>query len=126
MPAMIVLISDGARTVGRSQVAAAEAAKDQGVPVYTVALGTDPGRSPAAARPCRCRSRSSNCRRSPTSRGQGLHRPSPDDLVSAYQDVEGGLVYGRAGDATSQYIGYLVILSLLSTGAGLFVASRWP
>ncbi len=38
--AFVVMLSDGKRTVGRSQIVAAEAAKAQGIPIYTVAIGT--------------------------------------------------------------------------------------
>jgi Ca-activated chloride channel family protein len=42
-PAVIVLMSDGETTVGRSNDEAAAAASTQGRPVYTVAVGTDGG-----------------------------------------------------------------------------------
>ena len=42
-PAAMVLISDGASTRGVDPVAAAQAAKKAGIPVYTVALGTAQG-----------------------------------------------------------------------------------
>ena len=55
--ARIVVLSDGATTVGIPPSVAAQDAKEAGVPVYTVALGTD-GRHPLqrparAARPGR-------------------------------------------------------------------------
>ena len=42
-PAAIVLLSDGARTDGADPMASAERAKRLGIPIYTVALGTDAG-----------------------------------------------------------------------------------
>ncbi|MBA2716401.1 MAG: VWA domain-containing protein [Propionibacteriales bacterium] len=128
LPAMIVLISDGARTVGRSQVSAANAAKDEGVPVYTVALGTESGtitnQGETVAVPVEIEQLQQIA---DISGGKAYVAESPDDLLNAYEDVDGRLVYSyERQDATSQYMGYLVLLSLLSTAAGLFVASRWP
>jgi Ca-activated chloride channel family protein len=40
-PKAVVLLSDGKTTVGRDPVPVAQAAKRLGVPIYTVALGTD-------------------------------------------------------------------------------------
>jgi Ca-activated chloride channel family protein len=39
----VILLADGANTVGRSLTDAAQAAKDQNVPVYTIAYGTPDG-----------------------------------------------------------------------------------
>jgi Ca-activated chloride channel family protein len=45
-PAAIVLLSDGESTKGRDPIAVAQAAKKAGIPVYTVALGTENGTIP--------------------------------------------------------------------------------
>ena len=47
--------------------------------------------------------------------------------MKAYSSVDSQMRYvEERGDATSEYMGYLVLLALLSTGAGLLVAARWP
>ena len=128
LPAMIVLISDGHRTTGRSQVAAAQAAEAQGVPIYTVALGTEEGTITTNGEIVPVPVEIDQLQQiADISGGKAYVAQSPDDLLSAYEDVDGRLVYSKERqDATSQYTGYLVALTLLSTAAGLFVASRWP
>ena len=48
-PAAVVLLSDGKSTHGRDPLPVAERARELGVPVYTVALGTDAGTLPGGA-----------------------------------------------------------------------------
>lgn len=127
-PAMVLLISDGKRTVGRSQVTAAEAAKRQGVPVDTVALGTPGGIIEAEGQvvsvPVEVGELAQVAR---ISGGKAYVAGSLPSLAHAYRQVSGGLAYTTEwGDLTSQYIGWLVLASLLSAAAGLLVASRWP
>jgi Ca-activated chloride channel family protein len=128
LPALIVMISDGARTVGRSQVSAAQAAKAQGVPIYTVALGTAGGTIVTAGQTIPVPVEIGQLQQiAHISGGKSYVASSPKDLVNAYRDVGGRLTYTKMRqDATSEYMGYLVALSLLSTGGGLFIASRWP
>jgi Ca-activated chloride channel homolog len=128
LPAMIVLISDGHRTAGRSQVSAAWAAEAQGVPIYTVALGTEGGIIFNNGQPVSVPVEIDQLQQiADISGGKAYAAQSPDELLSAYEDVDGRLIYTKERqDATSQYMGYLVALALLSTAAGLFVASRWP
>jgi Ca-activated chloride channel homolog len=89
-PAAVVLLSDGATTVGRDPVGVARAAKAAGVPVYTVALGTPDGVVE-------------------TPDGQLLRVPPDPEALRQIADVSGGrtftaedadaldAVYGRLG-----------------------------
>lgn len=127
-PAMVVLISDGKRTVGRSPIAAAEKAKQEGVPIYTVALGTPNGliitQGQAVPVPVEIQQLKDIA---DISGGKAYTAESAKDLKDAYQEVDTTLSYRtEEGDATSSYVPYLVILALVSTGAGLVVATRWP
>lgn len=128
LPAMVVLISDGKRTVGRSQVAAARAAQAQGVPIYTVALGTSGGVINNKGQQIDVPVEVGELRQiAQISGGKAYVAQSPGDLLEAYKDVDGRLTYEtQRTDVTSRYLGWLVLLSLLSTASGLFVASRWP
>ncbi len=128
LPAMILLISDGKRTVGRSQVSAARAAKAQGVPIYTVALGTSGGVIRNQGQEIQVPVEVGQLQQiAEISGGKAYVAESPGGLLEAYQDVDGRLTYDtERTDVTSRYLGWLVLLSLLSTASGLFVASRWP
>lgn len=128
LPALIVMISDGKSTVGRSPDVAAQAAKAQGVPIYTVALGTTGGVIETQGQQIPVPVEIGELRQiAEISGGKAYVASSPSDLLSAYKDVSGTLVYEtERTDVTSRYIGWLVLLSLLSTASGLFVASRWP
>jgi Ca-activated chloride channel homolog len=128
LPALVVLISDGKRTVGRSQKAAAKAAKAQGVPIYTVALGTTAGVIVNQGQTILVPVEIGELRQiAQISGGKSYVATNPSELLSAYRDVHGVLTYQtERTDMTSRYVGWLVLLSMLSTAAGLFVASRWP
>ena len=127
-PAFMVLISDGARTIGRSQVAAAQAAKDARIPIYTVALGTPDATITSGGRTIPVPVEIPQLEEvAKISGGKSYVAETPNDLVKAYSAVDSQIRYvEERGDATSEYMGYLVLLALLSTGAGLLVAARWP
>jgi Ca-activated chloride channel family protein len=77
-PAAILLLSDGASTRGRDPTAAAQAARQVGVAVYTVALGTEQGTITVPRR-----NGGTQIRRVP---------PDPDSLAQIAQ-VSGGKAY---------------------------------
>ena len=127
-PALIVMLSDGFRTAGRNQNDAARQAKSQGVPVYTVAVGTVSGIVTADGQTVNVPVKTDELQEiSRISGGQAFVASTPDDLLKAYKAVGTQLVYrSERRDATSDYLPYLLLLSLLTTVSGLFVASRWP
>jgi Ca-activated chloride channel family protein len=122
------MLSDGYRTAGRNQNDAARAAKAQGVPVYTVAVGTPEGIVTAHGQTVSVPVKSDELREvSRISGGKAYSASTPNDLLNAYKAVGNQLVYTtQRHDATSDYIPYLLLLVLLSTASGLFVATRWP
>jgi len=127
-PAFVVLLSDGARTVGRSQADAAREAGSQNVPVYTVALGTPQGVIETDGGVVNVPVEIEELQEvADLSGGQAFVAGTPADLLSAYEAVSGDLVYAtERRDATSDYIPLLLLTLFVSTVAGLFVASRWP
>ncbi len=127
-PALIVLLSDGNRTVGRSQDDAARAAKAMNVPVYTVALGTSQGQIVSSGQIVSVPVEIGQLEEvAKISGGQAFVASTPKDLLKAYHAVNGQLIYRtERRDATSDYVPYLLILLVLSTASGLVVASRWP
>lgn len=127
-PARIVLLSDGKRTVGRSGLEAAQAAKEKGVPVFTVALGTPNGIIVSQGETVPVPVEVGQLQEiADASGGEAYVAGDADTLSAVYEDLGSslGFTYGRQ-DVTSKYVGYLVLLSLLSSVGGLFIASRWP
>ena len=126
---MVVLLSDGENTVGRSNDEAAAAAAAQGRPVYTVAVGTDGGRS-------RC----------PTGASQPVpvNRPALADLAdqtgarsfTAYSSDELRQVYEDLGrtlteepvqkDVSGWFVGGAMVLLALAALGSLLWFARLP
>jgi Ca-activated chloride channel homolog len=128
VPALIVMLSDGYRTSGRNQNDAARAAKARGVRIYTVAVGTPRGVVSAEGDTVSVPVKTEELREvSQISGGKSYIASTPNDLLNAYHAVGNQIVYTtERRDATSTYLPYVLVLLFLSTGAGLFVASRWP
>ena len=130
--ASILLLSDGAQTRGLlSPGQGAQRAQTAGIPVYTIALGTDEGTIWPAARgrssssPCRPtarrsrRSRSTRAPRRSTPRAltpsKGLQRPR----------LEGGAA-GRPREVTAAFVGAGALLLAGAIGAAFAGAPRLP
>jgi Ca-activated chloride channel family protein len=129
-PGVIVLLGDGAQTVGRSDLQAARDAKEMDVPIYTVSLGTEDATIISEGQEIPVPAAVDELRQiAELSGGEAYVAESPEELLDAYRSLTQLVAYEERTerrDATSDYVGYLVILALVSTAAGLFVATRWP
>lgn len=127
---VIVLLGDGAQTVGRSDYEAARVAKEMDVPIYTVSLGTEDATITSEGQEIPVPAAVDELRQiAELSGGEAYVAESPEELLNAYRSLTELVAYEERRerrDATSDYVGYLVVLALVSTASGLFVATRWP
>jgi Ca-activated chloride channel family protein len=128
VPARIVLLSDGKTQVGRSSAEAAQGAKAQDVPVYTIAYGTADGyievggrREPVPV------DRSELARVSRISGGEAYTATSAGELKEVYRDI--GSSVGKekvAQEVTSRYAGFGLFLAILAAMGMISLGARWP
>jgi Ca-activated chloride channel family protein len=130
-PARIVVMSDGKTTTGRSNDEAAQAAVDAGVPVSTIAFGTDNGTIPSPEEP------DINIpvpvdadalqKIADTTKGKFYNAATEDELKSVYQDIGSSVGYTtEESDASAYYIGGALVLLLITSGLSLAWFSRLP
>lgn len=125
--ATIVLLSDGATTVGLDPATAAEAAVDAGVPVTTIAYGTADGTVeiegeivPVPADPVAMEYIAD------TTGGQFFEAASASELRAVYESIQ-----GRVGFTVEQrevilwFVGFGVIALMLALAAGLLWQARF-
>jgi Ca-activated chloride channel homolog len=126
LPGAVVLLSDGTQTIGRSALDAARDAKLAKVPIYTVSLGTSDGFIDNEGRKIAVPVDRVQLREiAQLSGGKAYDAETPSDLNLAYNDVGQRLItVNERRDVTSRYLGFVVLLGLLSTASGIFVASR--
>lgn len=127
-PARIVLLSDGYTTIGRTATMAAEQAKTQDVPIYTIAYGTtlgtimiDGSRQPVPVD----YNELANAAR--ISGGKSYRAESAGQLKDVYRDI--GSSVGKepvAVDVSNRYVGVAVAFAVLASLGVASLASRWP
>jgi Ca-activated chloride channel homolog len=132
-PAAVLLLSDGFQTAGLLQpLEGAARAKELGIPVYSIALGTDEGvldfgfggeerqiPVPPDRETLRLIARETG--------GKYYDAPSADALQAAYTDL-GSILEGEPGEAeaTFAFLGAAALLALLAGGLGALWFSRLP
>ena len=127
-PARIVLLSDGKTQVGRPSDVAARAARDQKVPIYTIAYGTDDGyievngrREPVPV------DRAELERVSKITGGEAYTASSAGELEDVYKDI--GTSVGKEKvdrEVTSRYAGFGLGFAILAALGMISLGARWP
>ena len=128
-PVAVLLLSDGYQTAGmRPPLVGAERAKQLGVPVYSIALGTDEGILDFGLRQIPVPPDRDTLRAiAQQTGGKYFDAPTAQSLEAAYADI--GSLLAREPGKTEVTWAFLVvgaILALLAVGASLFVYSRAP
>ncbi len=129
IPGAIVLLSDGKATSGSDPLAVATQAKRAGVPIYTIALGTQDGTitTPDGQQLGVPPDLDALRQIAETSGGKAFDAPSADALRSAYSDL--GSRLGRVPEkreVTSWFAGGAALLLLAGAGLGLAWSGRLP
>lgn len=127
-PARIVLLSDGKTQVGRPSDEAAQDAKAQKVPVYTIAYGTADGyidiggrREPVPV------DRSELSRVSRISGGEAYTATSAGQLKEVYKDIGSSVGKEKVDqEVTSRYAGFGLFLAILAAAGMISLGARWP
>ena len=132
-PTVILLLSDGKNTVGRDPLAAADAAKDQKVQIFTIALGTEAGVAeipdsngvvqeiPVPPDPDTLQQVAAR------TGGKFFTAPTADQLRSVYSNLGSKLgSEKRKHEITAWFAGAAVILLVLGGALALIWFARFP
>lgn len=126
-PGIIVLLSDGANTAGQSPLQEADAAGKRGVPVYTIAYGTDNGyvdldgqrdRVPPDPATLQAISRAT--------KGESYSADNVSQLKNAYTSIKSEVGYEKkVKEITATAAGVGLIFALLAAVGALVLGARW-
>ena len=127
-PGAIVLLSDGYTNVGTDSAQAAQTAKEQGVPIYTIAFGTPEGyvyeeqtRVPVPV------NHAELSQIAKISGGKKYSAQSGSDLRQVYQTLARALGYDtQYVEVTDRYAGISVVVGLIAMLGVISLAARWP
>ncbi|MGC3993111.1 MAG: VWA domain-containing protein [Propionicimonas sp.] len=127
-PGAIVLLSDGYTNVGRPSDQAAQQSKKEGIPIYTIAYGTENGyvendgrREPVPVNPAELRQISQ------ISGGKAFAAGSENELKQVYSSIARQVGYMKVDqEVTEAYAGYALGFAILAGIAVISLAARWP
>jgi Ca-activated chloride channel family protein len=127
-PGAIVLLSDGQKNIGRDPVKAAEAAKEAGFPIYTIAYGTQDGyvldngvQQPVPV------NHAELAEIAKVSGGKKFSAESLQQLEEVYKAIAQDIGYEKVDvEITWIFVGVAAGFGLLASVAMVSLAARWP
>lgn len=127
-PAAIVLLADGATNMGRNSATAAEEAKEQGVPIYTIAYGTQDGWVESNGQRQRVAvdhyELSEIAKRSG---GKKFSAETASELSEIYGAIRSDIGYERVPmEVTDRYAGLAIIFAIAAALGVISLGARWP
>jgi Ca-activated chloride channel family protein len=132
-PFAVIVLSDGASTTGRDPTAAALRAKEAGIPVYTVALGTDQGTVEVTDEFGRTQivpvppDKATLETIAETTGGKTYEAPTEEQLRSVYEEVATRVGYDeRQRELTVAFTGAGAVLLLLGAALSAVWFNRIP
>jgi len=127
-PGAIVLLSDGSTNSGRSSSTAAQAAADQGVPIYTIAYGTADGYIIAdGQRQSVPVNHAELMRVANISGGKKFSAASASDLSAVYETIAQEVGYDQEmSEITERFAGAALLFAIIAGLGVISLAARWP
>lgn len=127
-PGAIILLSDGYTNIGIDSAVAAQDAKEQNVPVYTIAYGTPGGyvyeegvRVPVPV------NHAELAKVAQISGGKKYAAESVGDLRGIYETLARSIGYDQVEvEVTDRYALYALLFSVLAGAGVISLAARWP
>ena len=127
-PARIVLLSDGETTAGRPNAEASEAARAAGVPVSTIAFGTDEGTVTVGDRLVPVPANREALKEiADETGGSFFEAASGKELREVYEDIGSSVGYTKERrEVTSWFVGFGLVLAALAAAGSMLWSSRLP
>lgn len=128
VPARILLLSDGYRTAGRPTTAASAAAVHAGVPVFTVAFGTDEGMIDLAGQWHRVPvDRRAMAQLAEATGGRFYEAATAQELADVYRDMGSIVAYRTVPQPVTQvFLAAALLLGLVAAALSLRWTPRLP
>ncbi|GAB3758605.1 VWA domain-containing protein [Microlunatus parietis] len=128
VPARIVLLSDGKTQLGRSSATAAEQAKAQKVPIYTIAYGTQTGTIEIGGRIERVPVDLAELQRiAKITGGEAYEARSAGQLKEVYADIGTSVGTEKVEqEVTERYAGFGLAFAILAALGMISLGARWP